>query len=186
MRPTALATATLLALAASGCTDPYASPTTRTATTATDRVALAARDREYPAQPTPPTRPAADAATPQAALRAFAERSITWTWKTLATQQQQLADAAIGQARDHAQLLATTASHDQEMRRGRITSTGTVQAITRAPGTRDRWVVIIREQPSSENPGRYEQPRAAYHVVVAAVREIAPGRWVVSAWRPQR
>lgn len=188
-RPHLVRTAVLVLLlvaalvAVAGCSDPYA--TTSTTAAPTRPVEIAQRTHEYPTSAPAPGKRGGGAATPQAALIAFAEASMNWTWTTLAAQQRQLAIDAADQAREHAQLLATTAAHDTEMRRGQITSTGTVQTIARVPGSRSRWLVVTLEQSGSARSRAFDRPRAAYHVTVAAVREIAPGRWVVSAWNPQ-
>jgi hypothetical protein len=188
-RPRLVRTAVLVlllsatAVAVAACSDPYA--TTSTTAAPTRSVEIAQRTHEYPGTAPAPQQHGAGAPTPQAALIAFAQASMNWNWTSLAAQQRQLAVDAVDQAREHAQLLATTAAHDTEMRRGQITSTGTVQTIARIPGSRGRWLVVTLEQSGSAHPGAFDRPRAAYHVTVAAVREIAPGRWAVSAWHPQ-
>ncbi|HEY4280366.1 MAG TPA: hypothetical protein VGM91_19245 [Conexibacter sp.] len=172
------------AVAIGGCSDPYAATTALTSTTPTHPVAVAQRTHELP-DPTKPSPPVGGAPSAEQAIRQFAERSVNWTWQTLAHQEAQLAAGASGQARKQAQVLSTTATLDTEMRRGRITSTGTVQAITPSPTAARTWVVVTLEQPGSDNDRAYEKVRAAYHVYLARAIEASPGRWAVSTWRPQ-
>lgn len=173
--------AILLAGAAiAGCADPYAEALDQPTTT--DPVQHANRTGEWPAaKDTRP--PVAAAPTAEAAVRRYAEQAINWTWRDLEQRQRKLARASVGQAREHAELMATTAAHDDEMRRGRITHSGTVQAIAARPGSRHQWIVVTRERSGSDAADQFA-PLTSWHVYIAAAERTDDG-WVVSQWRAQ-
>ncbi|MCW2953201.1 MAG: hypothetical protein JWQ48_2371 [Conexibacter sp.] len=177
-----LLAAVLVAVALAGCgiRDPYADgPKTKP-----DPVAQANRTHELAATTTVAAAPVGGAASPSAALRAFGEQSINWTWRDLAARQRTLAAGSVDQAHDQAQLLASTATNDYEMRRGKITHRGAVESIAPKPGTPDTYLVVTLEASGTETPS-YQPARQSYHVTLAAVKQTTPGRWVVSTWKPQ-
>lgn len=167
-------------LALAGCADPYAqAPDPSSTSTSTP-----ASPNELPAAPDATPVAVEGARTPEEALHDYAAIALNWTWRDLESRQLQLADATVGQAREQAQLLATTAAHDAEMRRGRITHSGTVQSLTPKSGADNVWIVVTHERSGTDNAERFEAIRPSWHVSLATVRSTDTG-WVVSAWRPQ-
>ena len=168
--------------ALSGCATIRA-PSTQ-ATSSSSKLSQAQTTHEYPS-PAPPAQQAGGAASALQAIAAFANHYINWTANTVAGQMRSLTVASIGQARSAMQLAAAQTSGDYELRRGGIANSGAVQAIAPLSGRPDRFVVVTRELTTATNPSAYEGLRPAWHLALATVAQLGPGRWVVSGWQPE-
>jgi hypothetical protein len=171
---------TLGCLALGGCASVGSMPPT----TVPSRVAQAQTTHEYPS-PAPPRQRVLGGGSPSAvaAVRAFTTVYINWTAATVAREMLALALQSVGQARSATALAASQAARDYELRRGGISNRGTVEAV--APLGGDRYVVVTREQTIASNPSAYAGLRPAWHVTLATVSQVAPGRWAVSGWQPE-
>ena len=170
------------ALALAGCTNPDA-PSSRAADGARQprrRMPASAR-RPRPRHPRH-RRPADVQPTPPAALTAFAELYINWSYQTLTAR-------AADTRRDVGRRGATgraagrgdqRGGHDDRSRTlwnsGQIVSIAPDHA---RPGT---WVIVTREQTGGYS--EYEGLPAAYHVTLARLARV-PGGFAVSEWLPQ-
>ncbi len=147
------------------------------------KLAAAARTHELP---TPaPRQEAPGEISPQQAISAFATLYINWTAQSVARQMAELALASIGQARSEMALAAAQTQSDSQLREGGIANSGTVEAVAQLPGLHDQYVVVTRESTSATNTTAYQGLAAAWHVTIATVVELAPGRWVISGWQPE-
>ncbi len=196
----AVAGAVALALALGGCglgasptptststpaTGATAGARTRAAATGAAKVSEAETTHEYPSSPPPPQTVSGGSPSPVGAVRAFAGAYINWTADTVAAQMTALAASSVGQARSAMELAAAQTAHDYELQRGGIANTGTVEAVAPLDGARNRYVVITRELTSAANTDAYQGLRPAWHLAIADVTEVAPGRWAVSRWQPE-
>jgi hypothetical protein len=138
------------------------------------------------AQPGPRTSAVArpSTATPERAVRSFADAYINWTADTVGRDMSRLAAASVGQARSALQLAAAQTAGDYELKRGGIANSGTVEAIAPLPGSRHQYVVVTREQTSATADAAYHGLRPAWHVAIATVARV-PGGWVLSGWQPE-
>jgi hypothetical protein len=169
----------LLCLAVSGCgarasKQPGASP-----------VAQAQATHEYPSRALPRQRAAGASASASGAIAAFASAYINWTAQTVSGDMRALAAHSIGQARSAVMLAATQTAGDYELQRGGIANTGVVEAIAPLRGPGDRYVVVTREATTATATSAYQGLQPAWHVAIATVSELSPGRWVVSGWQPE-
>jgi hypothetical protein len=98
---------------------------------------------------------------------------------------QALAEQSVGQARSEMELAAAQTGSDYELRRGGIANSGGVEAVTALAGPRGRYVVVTREVTTATATNAYQGLQPAWHVAVATVAEIGPGRWAVSEWQPE-
>jgi hypothetical protein len=96
-----------------------------------------------------------------------------------------LARASIGQARSAMALAAAQTAGDYELQRGGVSNQGTVEAVAPLAGHRDEYVVVTRELTTATNTTVYQGLQPAWHVTVATVTQLAPGRWVLSGWQPE-
>jgi hypothetical protein len=146
---------------------------------------------EYPSPPARPQTVAAPSASAVQAVRAFAAGYINWSADTVAVTMRGLAQRSIGQARSAMQLAAAQTAGDYELRHGGIANHGTVEAVAPLPGavngprTPERYVVVTRELTTASLSSAYQGLRPAWHVAVATVSQLTPGRWVVSGWQPE-
>lgn len=147
-------------------------------------VAQAQQTHEYPSPP-PHQRAGRWGGSPAAAVRAFASRYINWDAGTVSGDMRALAADSIGQARAATQLAAAQTAGDYELRRGGIANTGTVEAVAPLAGEPNRYVVVTRELTTATATTAYQGLQPAWHVAIATVTQVAPGRWVVSAWQPE-
>jgi hypothetical protein len=174
------------ALALAGCTNPDApagslgEPASAAAAAAAPR---SAGEPAAPAAPTPASQAPADVqATPQAALAAFAQIYINWTFQTLTGRQLTLAAMSVGPARIAEQQAAASSRADAAISQGHIFNTGRVVSIAPdrlAPGM---WIVVTREQTGGDS--QYEGLPAGYHVTLAQLAAV-PGGYAVTQWLPQ-
>ncbi len=185
------ATAIVLACAGlSGC-DPLGGPRGtlapggRRSTTSESKLSRAQVTHEYPAPAPRPQAAAAFSASPVEAVRTFAVSYINWSADTVATQMSRLADLSVGQARSAMQLAAAQTANDYELERGGIANHGTVEAVAPLRGGDPRYAVVTREWTTATLSTAYQGLRPAWHVAVASVAQLAPGRWVVSGWQPE-
>jgi hypothetical protein len=158
--------------------------TGRTATSSSSAVARAQTTHEYPG-PAPPRQSAAGSASPAAAVAAFANAYINWNAETVAADMQTLAGQSVGQARSEMELAAAQTGSDYELRRGGIANSGTVEAVAALGGTGGRYVVVTRERTTATATSAYQGLRPAWHVALASVARVGPGRWAVSGWQPE-
>jgi hypothetical protein len=164
-----------------------ATETATTETTATSTSAAVARAQathEYPGPP-PPRQSAPGSASPAAAVAAFATAYINWNARTVAADMQALAGRSVGQARSEMELAAAQTGSDYELQRGGIANSGTVDAVARLSGSGNRYVVVTREQTTATATDAYQGLQPAWHVAVATVARLGPGRWAVSGWQPE-
>ncbi len=153
--------------------------------TRTSKLALAQATHEYPS-PTPPLSSAAGgSANAVAAIRAFATAYINWTADTVSGQMRVLASQSVGQARSAVELAAAQTAHDYELQRGGIANSGRVEAVAPLFAHRDEFVVVTRELTTATNTSAYQGLRPAWHLALATVLALAPGRWVLSRWQPE-
>jgi len=197
MRGRALALALTAAVAVAGCElgsapTPTPAPGTGTATGAAGagaataaKVRQAEMTHEYPSPAPAPEAVSGAAASPVQAVRAFAVRYINWTADTVAARMTALAGGSVGQARSAMQLAAAQTAHDYELQQGGIANTGTVEAIAPLDGARNRYVVVTRELTTAANTDAYRGLRPAWHLAIADVTQVAPGRWAISRWQPE-
>jgi hypothetical protein len=148
-------------------------------------VAQAQATHEYPGPPPPAQAVAGAAASPTAAITAFATTYINWTAQTVVTQLRALATESIGQARSAMTLAAAQTAGDYELQRGGVQNSGTIEAVAPVIGQRDQYVVVTREQTSATNTTAYQGLGAAWHLTLATVTEVGAGEWVVSDWQPE-
>jgi hypothetical protein len=197
-----LAAITVVALAVSGCGlpgvgGPPASPTGRAApvgsaaaaggsgpTAARTPLAIAQATHEYPS---PPVHQSASApsADPISAVRAFASAYINWNASTVADDMSRLAAASIGQARSAMQLAAVQTAQDYELARAGVANHGSVETIGPVAGHRGQYAVVTLERTTATDSTAYAGLGAAWHVAIATVIALAPGRWVLSGWQPE-
>jgi len=173
----------LACLALGGCSPLGGAPAT--SSTSSSELAQAQAAHEYPAPPPRPQTAAAPSASAAAAVRAFAAGYINWNADTVASQMRQLAAGSVGQARSAMQLAAAQTANDYELQRGGIANHGTVEAVAPLRGSGDRYVVVTRETTTAALSSAYQGLRPAWHVAVATVSALGPGRWVVSGWQPE-
>ncbi len=192
MRVTTSALALTAAVAVTGCglgSAPAGPPRTATAAATAAatraRVGRAERTHEYPSPPPAAETVSGAATSPAQAVRAFAGEYINWTADTVAAQMTALAASSVGQARSAMQLAAAQTAHDYELQQGGIANTGTVEAIAPLNGARNRYVVVTRELTTAADTDAYRGLRPAWHLAIADVTQVAPGRWAVSRWQPE-
>jgi hypothetical protein len=162
----------------------HSAPSRRTASSS--KVQQAQTTHEYPSATTLSETTTGGASTPLQAIRAFANAYINWSADTVAGDMRALAAQSVGQARAVMELAAAETGQDYELQRGGIANSGTVEAL--APlldGSGDEYVVVTRELTSATNTAAYQGLRAAWHLALASVVELTPGRWVVSRWQPE-
>jgi hypothetical protein len=184
----------MLSAAASGCASlasaPPPAPTSSTtqaggvAPPASSPVARAQATHEYPSPP-PARQSAPGFASPTQAVAAFAIAYINWDANTVAADMQALAAHSVGQARSATELAAAQTGSDYELRRGGIANSGTVEAVAPLTGRGDRYAVVTRERTTATATDAYQGLQPAWHVAVATVVRLDPGRWVVSGWQPE-
>ena len=172
----------LAAIALTGCSGFGSS--IATTTTQRSRLEQAQATHEYPS---PPVRQGAAGAAGSAAgaIRSFAAVYINWNAQTVAADMRALAARSVGQARAAAQLAAAQTANDYELERGGIANSGTVETVAPLPGARGRYAVVTLEATTATNTSAYQNLRPAWHVAIATVVELAPGRWVLSGWQPE-
>jgi hypothetical protein len=174
----------LLASAAlAGCS--LTAPGTGTGTTTPSKLSQAQSTHEYPPAAPPRQSVSGAGASALAAVRSFATQYINWQADTVADRMRSLAAESIGQARSAMQLAAAHTAQDYELQRGGVANSGTVEAVAALPGHRNEYVAVTREQTTATATTAYQGLRPAWHLTLAAVEQLAPGKWVVSGWQPQ-
>jgi hypothetical protein len=138
-----------------------------------------------PSPPAAPERTNRSEPAPARAVRDYAERYINWTAGTVTAMLSDLAQASIGQARSAMALEAAQVASDPELAQNGIANAGTVEAVAPLAGRSSRYVVVTREHTTATLSSAYQGLRPAWHVTVAVVSQVAPGRWVVSGWQPE-
>jgi ABC-type glycerol-3-phosphate transport system substrate-binding protein len=148
-------------------------------------LAEAEASREYPSPPAP--RQTTTVVSPSAveAIAAFATAYINWDAQTVSEDLRALAAASVGQARSAMVLAAAGTAADYELQRGGIANHGAVEAVAPLPGRPDQYVVVTLESTTATNTAAYQGLRPAWHVALATVAQLGPGRWVVSGWQPE-
>lgn len=193
------AAAALLALLTSACSMPSLSAapagpapiaartaaTTRAATTrAAGPLAVAQATHEYPSPPVH-ERASASASDPVRAVRVFADAYINWSAATVAGDMAALAAGSIGQARSAMQLASVQTGSDYELARAGIANHGSVEAIAPVAEHPTEYAVVTLERTTATDSTAYQGLAPAWHVALATVTELSPGRWVVSGWQPE-
>jgi hypothetical protein len=156
-----------------------------TSTASASRLSRAQASHEYPSPPARSQTVAAASDSAVQAVRAFAVGYINWNAETVAAKMRSLAARSVGQARSAMQLAAAQTANDYELQRGGIANHGTVEAVAPLPGVGERYVVVTRESTTAALSSAYQGLRPAWHVAVASVVRLAPGRWVLSGWQPE-
>jgi hypothetical protein len=179
-----LACVVTAAVSASGCTDPDApGANSRGAMHSVRRVSGNAGE---PVAPPPPSAasdaPARVQSTPAAALEAFAEIYMNWTYRTLNARQQELSGISVGSARLAERQAAAASAADGAIQRGKIHDSGEVLGVAPDQAQAGMWVVVTREQTSGGT--QYEGLPAGYHVTLARLARVPRG-YAVSEWLPQ-
>jgi hypothetical protein len=159
-------------------TDPQPSPHARSP------VAQAQATHEYPG-PRPPRESAPGSSGAVQAVTEFAAAYINWDAGSVSADMQALARQSVGQARSAMELAAAQTGSDYELQRGGIANSGTVEAVAPLRGQPTGYVVVTREQTSATATTAYEGLQPAWHVAVATVVPVGPGRWAVSGWQPE-
>lgn len=150
-------------------------------------VAHANARHEYPG-PAPPAQRARGASGPAQAVAAFARMYINWNAGDVAAKMARLARLSVGQARSEMTLAAAEVRADTTLSQGEIANRGSVEAVARLTGTRNRYLVVTREATTSAVSSAYQGLAPAWHLTLATVTEQGtPGqrRWVVSGWQPE-
>jgi hypothetical protein len=148
-------------------------------------LAQAQKTHEFPSRRPPAERVAEGSPNAIAAIRAFATAYINWNAQSVSGDMRTLAARSIGQARSALSLAAAQTADDYELIHGGIANSGTVEAIAPLPGSRNHYVVVTRETTSATNTALYEHLRPAWHVAIATVRQVRPGRWALTGWQPE-
>ncbi|MGI8428129.1 MAG: hypothetical protein ACR2OB_02240 [Solirubrobacteraceae bacterium] len=164
---------------------PATASTPHPPTTKTSPLAQAQASHEYRSSAPPAEAVAGGASTAEQAIRAFADAYVNWSAPTVSAQMRALAARSVGQARSAVSLAATQTAQDYELQRGGIANRGTVEAVVPLHGARNRYLVVTRERTSATNTTVYQGLRPAWHVALATVTELSPGRWVLNAWQPE-
>ena len=150
-------------------------------------VAQANARHQYPG-PAPPAQRAPGASSPAQAVTAFARMYINWNAGDVAARMARLARLSIGQARSELALAATAVRTDASLSQGRISNSGSVEAVARLAGSHDRYVVITREATTSSASSAYQGLAPAWHLTLASVTALGTPsgrRWVISGWQPE-
>ncbi|MEA2148088.1 MAG: hypothetical protein QOG59_3675 [Solirubrobacteraceae bacterium] len=207
MSPRRVGWLVLLALAGTGCAplapgpsatpSPPAAPRTTPApgaagssagrsapTAARTPLAIAQATHEYPSSPVGQT-PSAPAADPVRAVEAFAVAYINWDASTVAKDMSRLAARSVGQARSAMQLAAAQTAQDYELARAGVGNQGSVEAIGPVAGHPGQYAVVTLERTTATDSTAYAGLGAAWHVAIATVTRVAPGRWALSGWQPE-
>lgn len=173
----AIALLLTLALAASGCSDPYTSKSPKPSTGTPEGelpgpVPTAERQRLRRATGQP-------SGTPQAAARAFALAYLNWTDATVARRYRALSRRATGQARQELLQTAASAGTDPQLIGTRAANRGTVSGVIEQPGG---WMLLVSHERLTPGGGQTEPPRHRVYRVHAAPQA---GGFVVDHWQGQ-
>jgi hypothetical protein len=147
-------------------------------------MAIAQATHEYPSRPVRQTA-SAPAADPVVAVEAFAGAYINWDASTVASDMRRLAARSVGQARSAMQLAAEQTAQDYELARAGVANQGSVEAIGPVAGRPGQYAVVTLERTTATDSTAYAGLGAAWHVAIATVTQVAPGRWAVSGWQPE-
>jgi hypothetical protein len=180
LRAPAITTA-LATLALAGCSNPDTAPSPVGQT----RSVLPGTAGEPDAPPAPSAAaqaPVDVAPNPAGAIRAFAERYMNWSYRTLSAQQRTLAAEAVGPARLAEQQAAATTQSDSTITRGHIHNSGVLTSVSPDLAKPGSWVITTREETSGDP--EYQGVPAAYHVTLAQLAPV-PGGYAVKQWLPQ-
>jgi hypothetical protein len=159
---------------------PHPQPSPRARST----VAEAQATHEYPGpRPRRESAPGSDGAVQ--AVTGFAAAYINWDAGSVAADMLALARQSVGQARSAMELAAAQTGSDYELQRGGVANSGTVEAVAPLLGPRGRYAVVTREQTTATATTAYEGLQPAWHVAIATVVQVGPGRWAVSGWQPE-
>jgi hypothetical protein len=183
-----------LTLAVSGCSvlaspKPSTSSSSRSSSTATTSpaspLARAQATHEYPPAHQPSQRATGPSPSAITAVAIFATAYINWNADTVSHVMRALATHSIGQARSAMQLAAAGTAQDYELRRGGIANSGVVKAIAPLAGSPNHFVVVTLERTTATNTSAYKGLLPAWHLTIATVTEVGPGKWVLSGWQPE-
>lgn len=169
------------AVALAGCTNPDApSAGKRTSSTASPQNE---GEPPAPAPASPASQLPADVqSTPTAALTAFSRLYSNWTYRTLTSDQRELAAMSVSAARLAEQQAAASSQADTTIARGHIWNSGQIVSIAGDLSQPGAWAVVTREQTGGST--QYEGLPASYHVTLARLARVRGG-YAVSEWLPQ-
>jgi hypothetical protein len=179
-----IALALMLALAISGCRDPYSQTARQPAqTTSNPPTTPADHVRPGPSAAPPPAAPQRPARSAGLAARAFATRWSNWDWRNAARQQRTLVRLAVGELARQLRANAESARSDATLARDTPGSRGTVAAIQLSRrGSLAAGIVVTREQTYTD--GRADLGGQRYRVYRIRLNR-DQNRWGVSTWEPQ-
>lgn len=189
--PSALAAASLSALALAGCGLLPGRPSVVGTSASASGSGTSPAANEVPTPPGAPARVVRAASTPVQAVRRFARAYINWNAADVAARLDALARESVGQARSELELEAQQTRRDRALHRGGVANAGVVEAVSLLPGGGRRYVVVTRERTLAASTGAYRGLAPAWHVSVATVGRVRatgrPGawRWAVSHWQPE-
>lgn len=123
--------------------------------------------------------------TPVAAVSAFARVYTNWSAGDLSERLRILAAASLGPARREMAAEATQTQNDPELQSGGLSNQGVLESVSPLPGQPERYIVITRERTVAARGSDLAGMPSSWHVTLAAVTALGPGRWVVSDWRPE-
>jgi hypothetical protein len=174
-----------LAVAITGCQDPYARDRAEPASAPTAEPSAAP---SHVSQPGPPPRLVPSNAahrlpSARAAARSFATRWVNWDWRSAASQQRTLAHLATGDLARQLRANASSARIDATLARDKPGSRGSTAAIDMKTGNAEAaGIVVTREQTYTNR--RADLGGRRYRVYLIHLKRDQDG-WGVSAWRPQ-
>ena len=185
----------LIAALVTGCSDPYVDEAR--APTAQPRVVRRPRPPNSPSpaqkrsqtDALPPRRAAGRPAPtggsglgPRGLARAFAERSLNWTWRDREAPYRALLALSVGPLREELGRARSAVRRDDTIARDRLGSRGRFVAVdVQGGGRRRRLVVVVREEALIDGRGSLEGPR---HRVYLAEAELTGEGWGMRRWAP--
>ena len=179
------ALAIALAVAITGCQDPYARDRAQPTSPPARRPSAPPSDVSQPGPAAGPVPSSAARPAPSArgAARSFATRWVNWDWQSAASQQRTLARLATGDLARQLRANASSARVDATLARDRPGARGSVVAIDLKAGNAEAaGIVVAREQTYTE--GRADLGGQRYRVYLIRLKRERNG-WGVSAWEPQ-
>ena len=82
-------------------------------------------------------------------------------------------------------LAAVQTAQDYELARAGVGNQGSVEAIGPVAGHPGQYAVVTLERTTATDSTAYAGLGAAWHVAIATVTQVAPGRWALSGWQPE-
>jgi hypothetical protein len=173
-----------LAVAITGCRDPYSSDRARPAPPPPSSHTTPG-DVDRPGPPAGQPRGMAERPSRSArqAAQSFATLWANWDWGSAARQQRALARLASGDLARQLQATASSARTDASLARDKPASRGTVAAVDlKHSHAKAAGIVVTREQTYTD--GRADLGGQRYRIYLIHLTR-KPNGWGVSAWEPQ-